>query len=156
MENAMAGRRVLVTGGTRGIGRAVVLALAEAGASVVTCARSGGEDAERLTADLGKFDGTFRVVTADVTVPEDVARLVRECEETLGGLDALVNNAGRDGRAPFGELSAQQWQELLDADLTSVFLVSQACLGLLGAGSSIVNLGAADALRGVPGGVHYA
>jgi 3-oxoacyl-[acyl-carrier protein] reductase len=155
MENALAGRRVLVTGGTRGIGRAIVLAAARAEASVVTCSRTGGDDQASLETELKEIGGAFRVVTADVTDPGDVARLVAECREALGGLDVLVNNAGRDGQAAFEELTPVEWQEVFDADLTSVFLVSQACLDLLGPAASIVNLGAAVALRGLPGRVHY-
>jgi NAD(P)-dependent dehydrogenase (short-subunit alcohol dehydrogenase family) len=155
MENALSGRRVLVTGGTRGIGRGIVLAMARAGASVVTCSRSGGEDAASLEAELKEIGATFRVSTADVARVEDVARLAEECREALGGLDVLVNNAGRDGQAGFAELTAQEWHSLLDADLTSVFLVSQKCLDLFGPSASIVNIGAAVALRGLSGRVHY-
>jgi len=155
MENVLSGRRVLVTGGTRGIGRAVVLAMARAGASVVTCARTGGEDAATLETELKEIGGTFRVVTADVTDQDDVRRLIGECEQALGGLDVVVNNAGRDGQSPFAELSADDWQAVLDANLTSVFLVSQAALPLLAGGGSIVNIGAGVALRGVPQRAHH-
>jgi 3-oxoacyl-[acyl-carrier protein] reductase len=155
MGPGLAGQRVLVTGGTRGIGRAVVLALARAGAAVVTCARDGSADAATLEVALKETGARYRIVAADVTDPADVARLVRACADTLGGLDVLVNNAGRDGQAPFASLTGMAWQELLDADLTSVFLVSQACLPLLGPAASIVNVGAAVAVRGVPGRSGY-
>jgi NAD(P)-dependent dehydrogenase (short-subunit alcohol dehydrogenase family) len=155
MHHELSGRRVLVTGGTRGIGRAIVLDLARAGAAVVTCARTTGEDAASLEAELKEIGATFRVVPADVTDPADVRRLIEECEAALGGLDVVVNNAGRDGQARFEDLAVQDWQALLDADLTSVFLVSQASLRLLAPGASIVNVGAGVALRGLPGRTHY-
>src|SRR5262245_14463742 len=155
MDNALADRRVLVTGGTRGIGRAIVLAAARAGAAVVTCARTAGDDAASLEAELKEIGGTFRVVTADVTDPDDVKRLIAEAEEALGGLDVVVNNAGRDGQSTIEDLDMDAWRELMDADLTSVFLVSQASLRLLGPGASIVNIGAGNALRGLAGRAHY-
>src|ERR1700677_2291890 len=156
MDTELAGKRVLVTGGSRGIGRAIVLAAGRAGARLVTCGRAATEDAPSLERELKELGAEAWFVTADVTEPADAERLARECGERLGGLDVLVSNAGRDGDTPIGELTAQEWHAVLDADLTSVFLVTQACLPLLAPGSSVINIGSSLALRGRAGRVHYA
>ncbi|MEV0967829.1 SDR family NAD(P)-dependent oxidoreductase [Microtetraspora glauca] len=149
------GRRVLLTGGTRGIGRAVALGLARAGATVVTCARHDGEDAEGLRREFKEIGGDHHVVQADVSDAGDVDRLVGVCLSAVGGLDVVVNNAGAISHAPFAELAVEDWHRVLDASLTGAFLVTQRALPLLGHGASIVNIGAAAALRGLPGRAHY-
>ncbi|MEU6721764.1 SDR family NAD(P)-dependent oxidoreductase [Nonomuraea sp. NPDC046802] len=138
-----AGKRVLVTGGSRGIGAATARALAAAGARVVACHRG-------APADL-----PYELVTADVTQEADVAALVETCRRRLGGLDVLVNNAGVDGMCPVDKLDPDQWHEIMDANLTSVYLVTRHALGLLSDGASVVNLSASVALRGRPASAHY-
>jgi 3-oxoacyl-[acyl-carrier protein] reductase len=140
-------KRVLVTGGTRGIGRATVLAFARGGARVVTCHRQDGGG------DLAGRD--VHVVTADVTRPDDARRLIAECERHLGGLDVVVNNVGRDGQAAIEDLTADDWSAVLGTGLTSAYLVTQAALRLLGPGASVVNFGASAATRGIPQRAHY-
>jgi len=177
------GKRALVTGGTRGIGRAITLAMAAAGATVVACHRTDSEHAATLARELKELsvheldatgvraagnpaavefvaDGSFAgaahaVVRADVTDPAEVAHLVQTCRATLGGLDVLVNNAGVDGEHPFDDLPLAEWHRVLDADLTSLFLVTQAASALLEPGASVVNIGAAIAARGRAGRTHH-
>ncbi|GAA0297232.1 SDR family NAD(P)-dependent oxidoreductase [Streptomyces polychromogenes] len=148
-------KRVLVTGGTRGIGRAVALALAGAGARVVVAHRADDEAAADLARRLGETGTAHRLVRADVTDPAAVADLARACEETFGGLDALVNNVGAHGHAPLPSLDEAEWRRLVDTNLTSVFLVTRACLPLLSDGASVVSVGASLALRGRAGAAHY-
>ncbi|MEU7834268.1 SDR family NAD(P)-dependent oxidoreductase [Nonomuraea sp. NPDC049129] len=152
MDTALAGKRLLVTGGTRGVGRATVLAAARAGARVVTCFHADEAAAAALSAKLGT---PHRIVRADLTRADDVARLAAECRTEFGGLDAVINNAGVDGHSRLADLDELEWQRVLGLDLTSVFRVTQACLPLLGPGSAIVNVAASAALRGVPGRSHY-
>ena len=154
MTNDLATRRVLVTGGTRGVGRATVLAFARAGASVVTCART-DEGAESLRTELKNSDGQHSVLRADVTRPDDVARLAQACRDELGGLDVLVNNAGVDGHGSAADLPLPEWRRVLDVNLTALFLVTQAALALLPDGSAVINIGASLALRGLTGRSHY-
>jgi len=150
------GRRALVTGGTRGLGRAIVVALASAGADVVTCHRGAGEDAASLARELKETGGDHHVVRADVCREEDVAQLVDVCRSAFGSLDILVNNVGADGLVPFAELTLDGWRQAVDANLTTAFLVTRAALPLLSAGASVVNVGARSATHGVPGGAHHA
>lgn len=127
----VAGKRVLVTGGTRGIGRATALALARAGARVVVCYRSDKTAAEEVAAELRLIGPGHRVVRSDVTDEQRTARLIGVCRDTLVGLDVLVNNVGVDGAAPVDRLSACEWRRVIDTDLTAAYLVTRAALPLL-------------------------
>ncbi|WP_329430195.1 SDR family oxidoreductase [Streptosporangium sp. NBC_01495] len=155
MELGISGKRVLVTGGTRGLGKTIVLSLAREGARVVTCHHSAGTAADDLSRELKELGDQHHVVRADVTAEDDVARLAGVCRDAFGGLDAVINNVGVVGEAPVGELSAQEWHRVLDANLTSHFLVTQATLPLLSEGASVVYIGASAALRGRAETGHY-
>lgn len=155
MDLELDGKRVLVTGGTRGIGRETVLAFARAGARVVTANRGLGDDADSLAVELKGLGDGHRVIAADVTDPAGVATVIDTCREALGGLDVVVNNVGIDARGKFGELPVEEWQRVINTNLTSCFLMTQGALGLLADNGSIVNIGAAAALRGRPESAHY-
>lgn len=155
MTIALNDRTVLVTGGTRGIGRAVVLGLAAAGANVVTCYRNDGEHVETLSRELKATAGEHRVIRADVTDPAAVARLFTEIESAYGRLDAVVSNAGVISHVPFAELPLDEWHRVLDSHLTGAFLVVQRALPLLGDGASVVIVGSRVATVGLPLRSHY-
>jgi 3-oxoacyl-[acyl-carrier protein] reductase len=155
MDLRLAGKRVLVTGGSRGIGRAAVLAFVDAGAQVVTCCRAEGEDAADLSRHLKESGGPHRLVFADVTGEAGVAQLTGACAEALGGLDVVVNNVGIDGHAALPDLSSQEWGKLIDTNLGTCFRVTQAALPLLADGGSVIFLGSSAALRGRPESAHY-
>lgn len=153
---ALEGRRILLTGGTKGIGRASSLALAKEGARLVVAYRSDDDNAELFTRELEKEGGPHHVVKADVTNEDDVSRLAAVAQDAFGGLDAVVNNAGVDARASIEELTPQEWARVIDINLNAAFLVTQAALPLLVDGASIVHIGASAALRGRPHSTHYA
>lgn len=155
MEQGLSGKRVLVTGGTKGIGRATMLAFARAGAGVVAVHRSASEDAESLARELKEIGGQFRLVQADVTSKADVTELANAVREELGGLDAVVNNVGVDGHVTFGDMQEDEWHRVVDHNVTAAYLVTQAVLDLLADGASVVNVGSSVALRGRVLGVHY-
>ncbi|HEV8558949.1 MAG TPA: SDR family NAD(P)-dependent oxidoreductase [Actinophytocola sp.] len=155
MELGLTGRRVLITGGTRGIGRAAVLAFAKAGAGVVVTYRNDEANAETLEQELCEIDVKHRVVRSDVTKAIDVHQLVQTCRETLGGLDVVVNNVGIDGHEPAATLSLADWQHMLRTNLTGAHLVTQYCLEIMERGASVVNVSASVAQRGLPGKAHY-
>ena len=150
-----AGRRVLITGGSRGIGRAIALRFAEHGASGVVCHRRSSPDAESLAAELDRHAGDWRVVAADVTDPESVAALVGEARTRLGGLDVVVNNAGIVSHLELGDMELGQWREVLDTNLTAMYLVTRACAATMGPGGSVINVTSAVAMVGLVGRTHY-
>ncbi|GAA2150488.1 SDR family NAD(P)-dependent oxidoreductase [Kitasatospora kazusensis] len=155
MDQGLLGKRVLVTGGTRGIGRVTALAFARAGARVAVCSRSGGADADSLALELKETGEGHLVLRADVTGAAGAADLADRVRESFGGLDVLVNNVGVDGQAWFGELAESEWHRVVDHNVTSAFLVTQAVLDVLADGASVVNVGSSVALRGRVRGVHY-
>ncbi len=149
------GKQALVTGGTRGIGRAIVLALAEAGCEVLTCYRDDSTAADDLAAALDRLGAKYRVVRADVTVAADVDRLAEECRDQFGSLDVVVHNAGVISHIPFPELAQDEWDRVLDTNLGAAYRVIQRVLPLLNDGASIVNVGSRVATVGVPLRAHY-
>jgi 3-oxoacyl-[acyl-carrier protein] reductase len=154
MELSLKDKRVLVTGGTRGVGQATVRALAAAGARVVTCYHGDRAPAQDLLAELNG-DGRHRVVRADVTDEADAARLIDTCRDALGGLDVVVNNVGVDGQVAFADLTDAEWHRIIDTNLTGCFLVTRAAVPVLSDGGSVINIGASVALRGRVNGAHY-
>jgi NAD(P)-dependent dehydrogenase (short-subunit alcohol dehydrogenase family) len=115
----------LVTGGSRGIGRAIALRLASLGAAVAIC----GRDANALndaSAHLAGLGGRVFSHVADVTSPADVQALVAKTESALGPITILVNNAGIGVFGPAHEKSEEDWDRVLNTNLKSVFLVSKA------------------------------
>jgi 3-oxoacyl-[acyl-carrier protein] reductase len=145
---SLEGRTALVTGGSRGIGRAIATELARAGASVVLGFRSGAEDAEAVASEIGG-----RAVQADVAEPEDAKRLVDEA----GDVDILVNNAGvtRDGL--LARMSDDDWQVVLDTNLGGTFNTCRAASrGMMRRrAGSIVNVSSIVGLHGNPGQTNY-
>jgi NAD(P)-dependent dehydrogenase (short-subunit alcohol dehydrogenase family) len=155
VESALKGKRVLVTGGSRGIGRGTVLAMARAGADVVTCYRRPGAAVDGLRYLLDGQPGGHRLVRADVSRYEDVRRLLDECRRHLGGLDVVVNNAGAYAPKPYPDLERAEWTATVDGNLTAAHLVTQGALPLLSEGSSVINIGSTVTFIGMSGGVHY-
>lgn len=155
IDQGLAGKRVLVTGGTKGIGRVTTLAFAHSGASTVTCYHADSAAADSLTHELAGLGGKHKVVRADVTDAAQVAALVDETRNALGGLDVLVNNTGVDHVVSFEDLTLPAWQHVVEHNITSVYLVTQAALGLMSDGGSIITIGSSAALRGRARGVHY-
>ncbi|GAA1858993.1 SDR family NAD(P)-dependent oxidoreductase [Asanoa iriomotensis] len=152
---SVAGKKILVTGGTRGIGREVVRSFALAGAEVITCYRTEGPAVDTLVEELKEIDGDHSVVRADVTSAEDVAALVEQCRVRFGRLDAVVNNAGVISHVPFADLPIDEFRRVIDSNLTAAARVIQAALPLLGEGASIINVGSRVATVGIPLRAHY-
>jgi NAD(P)-dependent dehydrogenase (short-subunit alcohol dehydrogenase family) len=120
------GRTALVTGGSKGLGQSMALALAEAGAAVAICSRNGGE-AEAAAEEIGRATGRRAAGFAcDVTDKASVTRLAASCEAQLGKVDILVNNAGINVRKPTAELTEGDWDSVVDISVKGSFLCSQA------------------------------
>jgi 3-oxoacyl-[acyl-carrier protein] reductase len=152
------GRTALVTGGNRGIGEAIAVALARAGAAVAIDYRQRGEDAERVRLRIAEAGGRAAVFQADVSRGREVARLVSEVETALGPIDILVNNAGIARRQPLAEIAEEDWDEILTVNLKSCFLVTQAVVPGMRARhwGRIINVSSVAAQIGGVVGPHYA
>jgi NAD(P)-dependent dehydrogenase (short-subunit alcohol dehydrogenase family) len=146
------GKKAVVTGGSRGIGAAVAIALAEAGADVVIGARDGNvarQAAARMSGAAGRADAVTAEVL-DVTDEKSVARFEQAARARLGDVDVLVNNAGTASSAPVTRLDLAEWRRLLDVNATGTFLVTRAFLpGMLERGRGrIVNVASTAGLEG--------
>ena len=146
---SLEGKRALVTGASKGIGRAIAAELAAAGASVVLGYRSGQEEAEALAAELGG-----RAVGADVSSAEGAKRLVEEA----GELDVLVNNAGLTRDGVLARMSDDDWRTVIDTNLSSVFYTCRAVTRSMmrKRAGSIVNVSSIVGVHGNWGQTNYA
>src|ERR1017187_3307920 len=122
------GRTALVTGSSRGIGRAIAMALAQAGTDVVVNYLRREAEAQAVEKEIQQLGRRSANVQADVSVASDVERLVGPAGERRGPIDILVNNAGIARVQPVEEITERDWDELIDANLKSCFLVTQAVL----------------------------
>ncbi len=153
----LSGKTAIVTGGSRGIGKEMAEGLAEAGASLMLCARR----EEWLSETLEEFRGKgFRVEgkVADVSKAEDVQAVVDETIKIFGKIDVLVNNAGISWGAMPEEMPLAQWQKVLDVNLTGCFLFAQ-IVGremLKNNGGSIINIASIAGLKSSANGPFYA
>jgi 3-oxoacyl-[acyl-carrier protein] reductase len=145
---SLAGKTALVTGGSRGIGRAIALELGRAGAAVVVGYRSGAEEAETVAKEIGG-----RAVQADVSDPVDAARLVEEA----GDLDILVNNAGVTRDGVLARMTDDDWRTVIDTNLASVFYTCRAVTrGMMKRrAGAIVNLSSIVGIHGNWGQTNY-
>jgi 3-oxoacyl-[acyl-carrier protein] reductase len=146
---SLEGKTALVTGASRGIGRAVAAELAHAGAAVVLGYRSGKDEAESLAGELGG-----RAIQADVSSAEDAARLVAEA----GDVDVLVNNAGLTRDGLLARMSDDDWRTVIDTNLSSVFYTCRAVTRpmMKKRAGAIVNISSIVGVHGNWGQTNYA
>jgi NAD(P)-dependent dehydrogenase (short-subunit alcohol dehydrogenase family) len=154
----VAGKVVLVTGAASGIGRAAVQLFAEHGAMGIVLVDIDERGAEEAAESARAGGAKTRVVVADVTVEDHVARMVESCRSTFGRLDCAFNNAGITGpRRSFDEMPLDEFDRVVRLDLTAVFLCMKHELGLFvqQGGGVIVNTSSGAGLIGYPGLPHY-
>lgn len=143
-------RRWVVTGASRGLGLAIARLAASKGDKVALIARGKDIDAAANTIGANAIG-----LAADVTDPASVARACAEVVDRWGGIDVLVNNAGLHRGGLVGALAEDDWQAVLDTNLSGPFNLVRAALPHLGEGASIVNIGAVVGLRGFSGDAAY-
>jgi len=151
-------RVALVTGGSRGIGAAIAIALANAGADVAVNYHERTDAANGVCREIMGMGRKAIAVQADVSVAADVEHVVAEVEAHLGGIDILVNNAAIARPHKFEEITEAEWDEVLTINLKSVFLVTQAVVGGMRQRKwgRIINLSSVAAQTGGAVGAHYA
>jgi NAD(P)-dependent dehydrogenase (short-subunit alcohol dehydrogenase family) len=154
---SLAGRKALVTGASRGIGRAIALGLAGAGASVAVSARNAAE-LQSVAATIAEAGGVAVPVVQDVAKAEECHAGTRRAVEALGGIDILVNNAGVEQIRPALEIDEALWDRILDTNLKGAFFCAQAAAQAMqehGHGGAIINLCSLTSYRGVSTAVPY-
>ena len=158
MLQPLTGKRAMVTGGSRGIGRKICERLVEAGVEVAFCGRhqtnvGKAEEALRQIDPRGgdKVWGT----AVDLRNTAAIAAWFAETRDRWNGLDILVNNAGVGVFGPLGSLSLEDWRLTLDTNLTAVFACCREAIGLMSAGGSVVNIGSLASRHAFSGGAAY-
>jgi 3-oxoacyl-[acyl-carrier protein] reductase len=128
VSHTLEGKVALVTGASRGIGRAAAIALAEAGARVAVNHRVAEEEAHDVARAIRAAGGEALAVRADVTEPDDIAAMIERVRGAFGSVDILVNNAGIARPVPLDEVHLATWDATLAVNLTAPFLVSSAVI----------------------------
>lgn len=152
------GRIALITGGSRGLGRAIAIALAEAGTSIAINYRERREEAEQVAAVIRQGGGRAEPVQADVSIAAEVNELVLHVERKLGPVNILVNNAGIARPQPLDRISEDDFDDLIRVNLKSAFLLTQRVLPPMRASrfGRIINISSVAAQVGGVVGPHYA
>jgi 3-hydroxybutyrate dehydrogenase len=146
--------RVLVTGGGRGIGRAIALRFAEPGATVAIAARTGSE-LDDTARDIGGRGARPVVLRVDITDEEAVARAFDELRSAAPSIDVLVNNAGVGGGQAIDRSDTAIWRRVLDTNVWGTFLVTRQAVPMLNDGGRVINISSVLGRFGVPGYTAY-
>ena len=152
------GRRALVTGGSRGIGRAIALGLAREGADVAVNYRRSHADAESAVREIERMGRRAVALQGSTDSALNVERFVAGAHDFLGGIDILVNNAGILKRTPLLDIGEEEWDAILDVNLKGYFLVGQAVARRMveaGTPGAIVNVSSAGQTAAGPNLTHY-
>jgi 3-oxoacyl-[acyl-carrier protein] reductase len=156
MSQELTGKVAVITGAGRNIGRAIALALADGGASILVNARSNRTEAEAAAREIETLGVKALVHIGDVANPEAVQAMAELAVKQFGGIDILVNNAALRREKPFDEMSYADWREIMDVTLDGAFHCTKACLAALrksGAGT-IINIGGLSAHTGAKNRAH--
>lgn len=137
----LSGKRALVVGGSRGIGAAIALALAENGADVAFTYQNSAEKAEAVTKSIEATGRRAAAIQADSAEPEAIANAVTQALATLGGLDILINSAAIGYYGTIAELDVDAYQKLMDVNVRAPMLFAKAAIPHLGEGGRIVTIG---------------
>ena len=151
------GQRLFITGGSRGLGREMALAIADVGADVVLVGRD-RDSLEKTATDIRQLGRTANILPGDVGVPAECERVCQEALDQFGPFDILINNVGgRRINVPVEEQTLEQWQQILDINLTSTFLCTKLIGGAMvkrGSGGRVINIASISGMvanRGIGG-----
>jgi 3-oxoacyl-[acyl-carrier protein] reductase len=136
----LTGKKALVTGGSRGIGRGIALTLAKQGADVALNYHSNAEEAEKVVVEIKALGRDSFAIQADVSNKESVAKMFEEIKTKWGKLDILVNNAGILRVASFEQITEEDWDQVLDTNLKGQVLCAQEAVKLMNSGAKIINM----------------
>jgi 3-oxoacyl-[acyl-carrier protein] reductase len=152
------GKKAVVTGGGRGVGRAVSLAFGREGAALVINYVSNEQAAEEVVSELKEMGRDALMVKADVALKEDAERLIGACLDRFGRIDILVNNAGVSKPAMLHKMTEQQWDEVVDIHLKGAFLCTQAASRHFMEQNygKIINVTSVAGIVGTTGQINYA
>ncbi|RKL66088.1 3-ketoacyl-ACP reductase [Salipaludibacillus neizhouensis] len=153
---SLQGKRALITGGSRGIGRATAIALAKEGVELGLIARS-EQSFEVIHEELTEMGATFVTAVADVSHETEVQCAVKEIQENLGSIDILINNAGVGVYGKFQDLSTEEWKKVLDTNVMGIVLVTKAVLPNMIEQNQgdIINISSMSGLKGTEGSSAY-
>ena len=148
---SLAGQTALVTGGSKGIGRAICLALAKEGANVIIAARNENEIEETVD-KLKSMGSKAMAIQADVRSEEDVRRLISTTIDKCGRLDILINNAGVAYKKRLEETTLQEYDKIMDTNLKGVFLCTKYAIPYIreSKNGKIINISSVGGLHGLP------
>ncbi len=152
------GKTALVTGSGSGLGTGIAIRFAQAGAAVVVNYRSSADGAQAVVAQIKARGGKAIAIQADVTRRGDVERLIEQTAVAFGRLDVLVNNAGVYPLSPLLEMSEAEWDDVINANLRSVFLCTQTAAKQMiaqGEGGAIINIASIEGENPAPMHSHY-
>lgn len=152
------GKRALVTGSSRGIGKAIAIKLAEAGADVMTHCRSNVKQCEDTAEKIRSFGVESEVLTADMSSTDEINAMFGYIEKKYGGLDILVNNAAILTRIPFLEMEPSDWDKLMETNARGYFLCSRNAARLMkknGKGGRIINISSISQFEAAVNRTHY-
>jgi short-subunit dehydrogenase len=155
-RRTIAGLRILITGASQGIGRALALDAARRGAKVLAAARS-AELLDQLTKEARAAGGTLEPVVADVTSADDRQAMVDAAKRHFGGLDVLINNAGIGATGHFAEAGPERLRQIMEVNFFGLTETTRVCLPLLREGKTpaIVNISSIAGRRGIPSRSEY-
>ena len=157
ISSELAGKTALITGSSRGIGRAITKVLANSGLNVVINYNRSRESANSLLEEIEAQDGSAIVVRADVSKTEDIKRLIKKSIDAYNGIDILINNAAIAIKQDMDSITEKDWDHVIDTNLKSVFLVTQVVLPQMRKKQwgRIINLSSVAAFTGGLVGPHY-
>ena len=153
----LTGNAAIVTGGARGIGRAIALALAEAGADVLITYKGNAAAADAVVAEIAAKGRTGVSLKADAADPDSAAAVVAQAMERFGKVDLLVNNAGITRDTLIMRMTAEQWREVLDTNLSGAFYMTRAVVKemLRAKSGRIINITSVSGQAGNAGQANY-